>query len=177
MTTTKTILVTGFLALLAACGGQPSNGVDLLGSSQSDLLLPGGTIEMRMRGVHPSGFSSVAVTTHSVHVWADGVPQPVTIQGTHMNLAHTGQAWLFATFTLPLAATTVHLEVQLDNPGSYAHGSSSGSVDLYERPIALDVEAAQLRSRGKIVLHDDLSRSLTPEGSGLLFLPDLVVSF
>ena len=177
MTNTKTILGAALCGLCAMCGGESS--VIPAATSESDLMpvTPVTPINLMLRGDNAGSFTSVALKAQSVHVWADGVPQTVTLTGTHMNLANTGNAWLFATFILPPTAVHVRVQLQLETPGHYVNGTGSGSIDLYELPIVLDVKASQLRARHKLVMHDDLARSFTPEGSGLLFLPDLLIKF
>lgn len=171
----KTIGLALVLAVVA-CG----NGGDGAAQSSPPAAAPGleatpRTVAVRLLGVGAPG--PVRVRVSSLELSVDGQALPARLEGGELDLGTVQQAWQAATFDLPADARRVAIKLQLQPEGVVERNGRPQALDLSGPPISLVADAAQLRTRSKVVLEIDLARSLIERCERVSLLPDFTVRY
>lgn len=167
----KTLGVGLALAILA-CG----KGQDGASHSNSESAPPGTqTVAVRLLGVGAPGPVRVRVAALGLSV--DGHALPVQVEGGELDLGNDQQAWRVTTFALPADARKVAIDLRLRPEGAVERNGRTQALELGGPPLTLVADAAQLRTRGKVVLEIDLARSLVDRCGDVFLLPELIVRY
>ena len=154
---------------LVACGqdgGKPPN--PAAGSASQSAAL-------RLLGVRGSG--PVLVRVGALELSADGHALGSPLAGKELDLGNDQNAWEVTTFDLPADAHSVAINLQFQPEGSVARSGKTQTLDLSGPPLSLVADAAQIRTRNKVVIEIDLARSLIDSGGQVFLLPDFIVRY
>ncbi|SDF36379.1 hypothetical protein [Myxococcus virescens] len=133
------------------------------------------TVAVRLLGVRGSGPVRVQVATLELSV--DGNALPVRLGGNEIDLGDDQNAWAVTTFDLPVDARKVAIKLKFQSEGIVERNGKSQLLDLSGPPVSLIADAAQIRTRSKVVLEFDLSRSLVDRGEQVFMLPEFIVRY
>ncbi|MCP3063234.1 hypothetical protein LXT21_31100 [Myxococcus sp. K38C18041901] len=145
------------------------------------------SFELRLKGESLMDFTSLKVPVSDVTITAEGKPVNVQVVSNLLELADGVHAPLAARFTVPPGIDKVQITVHFNAMGDFARQSAQASqLDARVAPITFEAKVSDLRTRGRAVLHLDVSRSIVdvsaPGASGLvetstLLLPTGAVKF
>lgn len=133
------------------------------------------TVAVRLLGVGASG--PVRVRVAALELTVDGRALPAQLDGSELDLGNDQNAWLVSTFGLPADARSVAINLQLEPEGMVERNGKMQVLDLSGPPLSWVADAAQLRTRSKVVLEIDLARSLIARCEQVFLLPDFVVRY
>jgi hypothetical protein len=166
------------LAVLAmACGSSSDR-------SRAAATVPGDVVEqtvpevaaVRIRGTNDAGLDAFLVDVLDVEVTVDGVPVELDFTGVEtMDLTNLDHAWRVALFDMPDAESTVCVHIELDTPGIFMQGETSGEVDTCGLPIEFCAPGERFQQSGHAVILLDLASSIVDVGGELILLPQLQV--
>lgn len=133
------------------------------------------TVAVRLLGVGAPG--SVRVRVASLELSVDGQALPSRLEGGELDLGTVQHAWQAATFDLPTDARTVAIRLQFEPEGVVERNGRPQALDLSGPPLSLVADAAQIRTRSKVVLEIDLARSLIERCEQVSLLPGFTVRY
>ncbi len=175
-----TVRWVGALALLAAgCAGELAEDLPRSPSTEVEQEEAAGTrMELRVRGTHGMELDTVLLSVRELRVTHEGRELPVDVVRAPLDLAAGEHSWLAGTFQVPDDARTVAVTLRLDDAGGFAGRGGSGELDARGVPLHFEVPLKALRSRGRVVVHLDLARSLVDAGEERkLLLPQYGVHY
>jgi hypothetical protein len=133
------------------------------------------TVAVRLLGINPPG--SVQVQMASVDLVVDGHAISGQVDTKQIDLGNDQSAWAVMTFALPSSAQKVAINLHFQPLGTVVRDGNPQVLDLQGAPISFTADAAQMRTRSKVVFEIDLARSLVDQGSQVYLLPDFTVSY
>ncbi|NTX14742.1 hypothetical protein HUA74_44865 [Myxococcus sp. CA051A] len=133
------------------------------------------TVAVRLLGVNAAGPVRVQVSTLELTV--DGNPFPARIGGSEIDLGNDQNAWAVTTFDLPVDARKVAIRLKFQSEGIIERNGKSQLLDLSGPPISLIADAAQIRTRNKVVVEFDIARSLVERGEQVFMFPEFIVRY
>ncbi|WP_338873409.1 hypothetical protein [Myxococcus stipitatus] len=133
---------------------------------------PGTTrYELRIRGVKSQGYTSALLGVESLSATVKGQPVQVQLRARTIDLANTEHAHLVGYFFMPEGSSDVKLSMRFGAFGGFEHEGGAGMIDARTGPLTFDTNVENLRRNGRATVLLDLSRSLTQDRHGRLFLP------
>lgn len=157
---------------IVACGGGKGEGT--LSNLPAEGAAPQ-TVMVRLLGVGASG--PVRVRVAELELTVDGQALPAQLGGSELDLGNAQSAWKVMTFGLPADAREVAINLKFQPEGIVERDGKTQALDLSGPPLSLVADAAQIRTRSKVVLEIDLARSLIDRGGQVFLLPDLMVRY
>ncbi len=164
--------------LLAACGNGLEDARPRTPSLEveQDRSEEGTRMEVRVRGTHGLGLETVLVGVRELRVTHAGAELPVDVVRAPMDLALGHHAWLAGTFQVPDDARTVRVTLTLDAAGGFEDAVGAGDLDARGVPLHFELPLKAPRTRGHVVVHLDLARSMLDAGEERkLLLPQYTV--
>jgi hypothetical protein len=119
------------------------------------------SFELRLKGESLMDFTSLKVPISDVTITAEGKPVNVQVVSNLLEIADPIHAPLAARFTVPPGVDKVQVTVFFNAMGDFArHAAQPSQLDARVAPITFEAKVSDLRTRGRAVLHLDVSRSI-----------------
>ncbi len=163
------------LAILACGNGRDAHLSSPPAAGPSGPEVTPQTVAVRLLGVGAPG--PVRVRVASLELSVDGQALPSRLEGGELDLGTVHQAWQAATFDLPTDARTVEIKLRFQPEGVVERDGKPQALDLSGPPLSLVADAAQIRTRSKVVLEIDLARSLIERCEQVSLLPGFTVRY
>lgn len=162
-----------FILAICACGKGKEDALDPSQAPAEES--PSQMVSVRVLGVRASG--PVRVRVSDVQLKVDGNALAVKLDPNEIDLGDDQNAWAVTKFTLPVDARKVAIQLQFFPEGIAERDGKTHLLDLTGPPIAIVADAAQLRTRNKVVFELNMAESLIDVGDQVFFLPDFIVRY